>query len=100
MATVKVKFHGVIRDITRTPMTEIEVDDNATVMDLLSALHQKYGQPFHDRVLDDALGVRTYVRLFLNDEELDNRALAATNLVNGGVAAEAILYVMPAMTGG
>ncbi len=100
MATIKVKFHGVIRDITGGPTTEVELSDDATVMDLLKTLHEKYGQAFYDRVLDEALGVRTYVRLFLNDEELDNNALASTKLVTDGVAADAMLYVMPAMTGG
>ncbi len=99
MATVKVKFFGVIRDVTGAQTTEVEMQDGATVMDLLKELHNRYGQPFYDRVLDEAIGVRTYVRLFINNEELPNNKLDA-RLVEDGVAAEAMFYVMPAMTGG
>ncbi len=100
MTKVKVKFHGVIRDITHAPTTEIELKDGATVKDLLDNLHQKYGRDFYDRVLDDMVGVRTYVRLFLNNEEVDNTKLDTTKVVVDGSAAEAMLYVMPASTGG
>ena|SRR3989304_6632317 len=100
MLKVKVRFFGVIRDVTGGQTTEVEVGDDASIMDLVKQLHQQYGRAFYDRVMDEALGVRSYVKLFLNNEEVDNSKLATTKLVRDGAAAEAMIYVMPASTGG
>ncbi|MDO8473099.1 MAG: hypothetical protein Q7T05_04700 [Dehalococcoidia bacterium] len=99
MVKVKVKFFGVIRDVTGVPMTEVELEDGAVMTDLLAHLHRKFGQRFYDRVLDGAHGIRNYIRLFLNDEEIDAATLGTTRLSGGG-SPEVVLYVMSAGTGG
>lgn len=100
MAIVKVKFFGVIRDVTGSLTAEIEVKDDATVEDLVVELRKKYGPAFADRVLDGAIGIRNYVKLFLNNEEVDNKYLGTTKLMIGGSLAEATIFVMPATAGG
>ena len=100
MLTVTVKFYGVIRDVTSATTVQVGLDDGATVMDLLDHLHEKYGREFYNRVLDESTGIRHYVKLFLNNQEVDGKALTTTRLAADGSSAEAMLYVMPAGSGG
>lgn len=100
MIQVKVKYYGVIRDVTRAPAAEFQLPDDATLSDLLDQMRQRYGQDFAERVLDHRIGVRSYVKLFLNDEEVGANALKTTKLSTGGPSPEATLYVMPGSTGG
>jgi molybdopterin converting factor small subunit len=100
MVTVKVKFFGIVRDITRAPVTEIEVDDDATVLDLLQALQRECGQSFSDAVLSDVNGLQSHVMLFMNDEEVNRWKLGETKVVGPGGGAEAIVYVIPSAVGG
>ncbi len=97
---VTVKFHGVIRDVTREGTAELELPDDATVDDLLVRLCDKYGQGFADRVLDDRMGIQSYILIFLNDEEVNPSALKTTRLCTDGQNARATLYVLPGSTGG
>ena len=97
---VKVKYHGVIRDITGGSTAEFDVPDDASVSDLLGHMREQYGQAFEDRVLDDRMGIQTYILIFLNNEEVDQKALSTTRLSTGGEGAEATLYVLPGSTGG
>ncbi len=100
MISIKVKFYGVIKDIIKEPAAEFELEDGATMSDLLDLMRRKYGDEFAQRVLDDRIGVRTYVKLFLNDEEVDNASVSSTKLSAAGASAAATLYVMPSSTGG
>lgn len=100
MVTVKVKFFGVVRDVTDGPHTVVELDDDATLIDLLQELHKKYGKPFYDGVLSESKGMKGHVKLFMNGEEVDSRKLATTKVMVDGAAAETMFYVVPATTGG
>lgn len=100
MVTVNVKFFGVVRDLTDGPHTAVELDDNATLTDLLKELHKKYGKPFYDGVLSEENGLKGHVKLFMNGEEVDSRKLATTKVMVDGAAAETMLYVVPSTTGG
>jgi len=73
--------------------------EGSTVRDLVAALHATYGQPFAERVLDPTIGVKTWVKLFLGSLELDPRMLD-TRLDIDGPTVNAILFVLPATTGG
>lgn len=97
MVNVKVKFHGVIRDVTKAPTTELQMAEGSTIRDLLKVLHDKYGSAFADRVLDERTGVRVYVKLFLNNEEVGT---LDTKIVPDGTDANAMIYVMPGSAGG
>lgn len=97
---VRVKYYGVIKDIIKEPTAEFDLPDGASVADLLALMGQRYGPEFIQRVMDERIGVRTYVRLFLNDEEVEGKAIGTTPLSAPGGSAEATLYVMPSSTGG
>ncbi|MDO8691817.1 MAG: MoaD/ThiS family protein [Dehalococcoidia bacterium] len=100
MVKVKAKYYGVIKDLIKAPTAEFELPDDATMSDLLALMEQRYGQEFALRVLDDRIGVRSYVKLFLNDEEVDSSAIGTTRLGKAGPDAEATLFIMPSSTGG
>ncbi len=100
MVKVKAKYYGVVKDIIKAPTAEFELPDDATMGDLLAAMAQRYGREFAQRVLDDRIGVRSYVKLFLNDEEIEGSAIGTTRLGIGGPDAEATLFIMPSSTGG
>jgi MoaD family protein len=96
MATVKVSFYGVVKDAVDQPYVEVEIPQGATVRDLLQLLAQRYGDSFAQRVLDATTGIKTYVRIFINDRDIDD---LDTPIADGPVA-EATVYVLPATMGG
>ncbi len=103
MVAVKVKFFGAIKGLTDGPNTVVELDEDATVTDLLKELHKKYGKSFYDGVLSDANGlngVKGHVKLFINGEEVHSQKFATTKVMVDGAVAETMLYVVSATTGG
>ncbi len=46
MINIRVKFNGVIRDVTKVPATEIKMAEGCTLSDLIAVLHEKYGPEF------------------------------------------------------
>src|ERR1035437_6153267 len=100
MVRVNVKFFGVVRGLTDGPHTVVELDDDATLTDLLKELHKRYGKPFYDGVLCESNGLKGHVKLFMNGEEIDSRKLATTKVAVAGAAAETMLYVVPSTPGG
>lgn len=100
MAEVSVKFVGVLRDVTGGRRTVVDLGEDASLTDLLAALHRRYGQRFDESVLSGSNGVKGHVKLFLNGREIDRRDLSTTRVVVDGVAAQAILYVVPSTAGG
>lgn len=103
MVVVQVKFFGDVRSFTDGPKTIVELNDGATVTDLLKELDKKYGKPFHDGVLSESnelYGIKGHVKLFLNGDAVESRNFPTTKLVAEGAAAEAMFYVVSATTGG
>jgi molybdopterin converting factor small subunit len=100
LVAVKVKFFGVVRGLTDGPSTVVEMDNDATLADLLEELHKKYGKRFYDGVLCESNGLKGHVKLFMNDAEIDSRKLATTKVAVAGAAAETMLYVVPSTAGG
>ncbi len=99
MIDVQVKFHGVIRDITKAQTIELSMPEGSTLHDMLACLHGRYGQPFAERVLDSTLDIKPWVKLFLGETELDFRALA-TPLGDSGTNVKVMIFVLPASAGG
>lgn len=100
MVKVNVRFYGFLKDVTNAPTAEVALNGGSSVADLLNHLAETYGQPFRDRVLDQAIGIKNHVKIFLDNEEVDSGSLETTRLSDGRSDAEAILYVMTAATGG
>lgn len=96
---VTVRFYGIIRDVVDGPQVEVHLPQGSTVIDLIRSLADKYGEKFVERVMNSHGGLKTYVRVFVNNREMNSSSLAA-RLVTEGESAEALVYVLPATTGG
>ncbi|MDO8691506.1 MAG: MoaD/ThiS family protein [Dehalococcoidia bacterium] len=96
---ITVKFYGVIRDVVDGPQLETQMPQDSTVTDLLNFLADRYGAPFVERVMTSQGGLKTYVRVFINNQEVDGNNLTRP-LITEGQTTEAMVYVLPASTGG
>ena len=96
---IRVKFYGIIRDVVDGPQVELQLPQNSTVNDLLRSLADRYGDKFVERVFNSQGDLKTYVRVFINNQEVAGNFLT-TRLVTEGESAEALVYVLPATTGG
>jgi len=96
---VTVKFYGVIRDVVDGPQLETQMPQGSTVKDLLAFLSGRYGAPFAERVMTSQGGLKTYVRVFINNQEVDSNNLTRP-LITEGQTTEAMVYVLPMSTGG
>lgn len=96
---IRVKFYGIIRDVVDGPQVEMQLPQGSTVIDLIRSLADRYGQKFVERVMTSQGGLKTYVKVFINNQEVDSNCLTTT-LVTEGESTEALVYVLPATTGG
>ena len=96
MATVRINFYGVVKDAVDQPYVEVETPQGATVRDLLQLLAQRYGDVFVHRVLDANTGIKTYVKIFINDRNIEDLDTPIT----AGPDVDATVYVLPATMGG
>jgi molybdopterin converting factor small subunit len=103
MVVVQVKFFGDVKSFTDVPKTIVELNDGATVADLLQELDRKYGTPFHEGVLSESnelYGVKGHVKLFLNGDVVESRNFPTTKVIAESAPVEATFYVVSATTGG
>lgn len=96
---IRVKFYGIIRDVVDGPQIEIVLPHDSTVDDLLRYLADRYGERFVERVMTSQGGLKTYVRVFINNQEVAANDLARP-LMTPGETTEATVYVLPSTTGG
>lgn len=100
MVVARVKFYGVVRDIVSSPQVELEMSQQEpSVRQVLTQLAEKYGKKFAERVLDIGCGVKPYVKVFINSEEIDSSELDTKLQIKDG-SAEIIVYILPATEGG
>ena len=89
---VKVQIPGPLRSLTAgAAEVEVEADDVAHLLDALSDRHPG----FRERLLDASGQLRSYVRVFVNDEDVRSLQRQATPLKPGDVVA-----IVPAIAGG
>jgi hypothetical protein len=103
MVVVRVKFFGDVKGFAPVPTTMVELNDGASVIDLLKELADLYGKRFQEGVLSQSselYGVKGHVQLFMNGESVERRNFPTTKIVAEGAAAEATLFVVSATTGG
>jgi molybdopterin converting factor small subunit len=98
MIPVRVKFYGWIRDVVDGPEAEVSLPEESSIKDLVDLLVERYGPGFAERVLEGRRGFKSYVKFFLNEEEIND--LEARLKKEGQNAVQAMVYVMAAMDGG
>jgi sulfur-carrier protein len=89
---IKVLIPGPLRTLTGgAAEVQAEATDVAGLIEALSSLHPG----LRERLLDDSGKLRTYVRLFVDDEDVRVLQGLATPLRDGGSVA-----IVPAIAGG
>jgi molybdopterin converting factor small subunit len=53
MALVRIRYFGILREISKKKEDKLEIDGDANAMDLIEAISTKHGQKFRDFVFDD-----------------------------------------------
>jgi molybdopterin synthase subunit MoaD len=79
---VQVKFLASLYDVTKVLKTEIELPDNATVMDLIKTIDKAVSPNFSSVILDDGKLKDQYVVL-INGRSIDFLSGLGTRLSNG-----------------
>jgi len=94
---VAVKFLGFLEKLTGQREITLPIEEPATVLDLLNLLSERFGPRFSTSLFRAPEELHTYVRIFVNEEEVEslNRLLTFQN----GLPQVAV-FLMPAMTGG
>ncbi len=90
---ITVKIPAPLRTLTAN-QSEVVVENAATVQAALEELSRKY-PGIKDRLLDEKGGLRRYVNLFRNDEDIRHGQGLATSLQEGDR-----LTIVPAIAGG
>ncbi len=91
MSTIKVKFFARVREIVKTPRTEINVNGKIKLIDFMNLLANKYGSEFRNYVFK-ADQIAGYIMLMINGDTAtdpdifleENDTLAILPPVGGG----------------
>ena len=94
---VRVKFLGFLERVAGQRETAVEIDESATVLDLVSTLADRYGTKFSSSVFHSPRQVHTYLRVFVNEAQaaLDDPVVRDTR-----GSAEVRLLLLPGLEGG
>lgn len=102
MIQARIKFHGSVHDVVRSRTDVVELPDNATAQDLITALIDRHGEPLAGRILTPDGKLRTFTRLFVNGNLIEH-VQPGTILVNKGDAHSDVnieIFVMEMTMGG
>lgn len=100
MPTVNVQFYGMIRDLVAEPTTVVEVDEDATLADVLNVLMTRCGPPLQHALLDEQGMLQRSVCLSVNDVIVPATALEAPLCSGTSTDTEVSLLVIPPVFGG
>jgi len=94
---VPVKFLGFLQRLTGAREERLEMDEGATVADLLEALAARHGPEFGQAIFRAPGEVHTYLRVFLDEEE----AAPSDRLMAEGAEPAAVrVLIVPGFEGG
>ncbi len=88
---IKVKFFAHVREIVKTPTTEINVNDKVKLIDLMNLLANKYGSKFREYVFK-ADHIASHIILMINGEPVKNQDVYLEE--------NDILAILPPVSGG
>lgn len=95
--TVAVKFLGFLEKLTGQRELLLQVEEHTTVLALLQRLSEQFGPRFQTSLFRTPQELHTYVRIFVNEEEVPS--LDRPLPFRDGRAQVAV-FLLPAMTGG
>jgi hypothetical protein len=93
---VPVTFLGSLRHVTGQRQTRVELDDGATVADLLALLADRFGPGLAAALFRAPGEVHTHLRVFVDDEETD----LTERVRRPGRPAEVAVMALPIFEGG
>lgn len=99
MVTVKVKFYGAITGLLDSDHADFHLPDDSTVADLLQAMGETYGANFARKVLHRQGGLLGHVKMFLEDNPIDNAKLDLPIKTDSN-ATQVTIFIVPQMEGG
>lgn len=91
---VKIEYFSVVREIVGTRAEEVDVREGATVGELLSALVERHGDEFGDRVLEGGR-LRELIHVLLDGRDVRTMKGLETPLTEGGTVS-----IFPPVGGG
>ena len=74
MPTIKVKFFARVREIVKTPATEITVNGKVKLIDFMTLLVDKYGSEFRNYMFK-ANHIASHIMLMVNGEAVKNQEM-------------------------
>ncbi|MCG2880440.1 MAG: MoaD family protein [Vulcanisaeta sp.] len=89
---VQVKFLASLYDVTKVLKTEIELPDNATVMDLIRTIDKVVSPNFSSVILDDDGRLKDQYVILINGRSVDFLHGLETRLSNG----DEVVFLPPA----
>ena len=96
-AEVTVRFLGALQRAAGRRETRLEVEEGATVLDILRTLAGALDPGFADAVFRAPGEVHTHLRVFVNDEDAEVTDRIAAD---GGALASVAVLVLPVFEGG
>jgi len=94
---VAVKFLGSLERLAGCREARAEIDEGATVFDLLSLLCERYGPELRAAIFRTSSQVQTHLRVFLNEEDASMTDRVASQ---SGPTTSVELLVLPIFEGG
>ncbi len=58
MARIRVRYYGILRELSKKKEDKIEISDESNILDLIKSVSEKNGQKFRDFVYDDGTKLR------------------------------------------
>jgi len=92
LGKVKVKFYGVLKEITKEREAEAEA---STINHLLGILAAKYGNSFSEKIYDQDRAIRRFINIYINGRDIRFINHVNTLLKDGDEVA-----IIPAVSGG
>ncbi len=103
---VELSLFGQLRTLVDAPKMKVEMDDEATVLDLFRHLVARFGDRFGSRVFCQTQGqgawqrIQRHVLVFVNDVKIEPEDLPAAKLKTGEASTDVQVFVMQPFTGG
>lgn len=96
---IKVRLTGTIRALLKEGETTVALPNGATLGELLTALVDRYGEAFGNRLLRKDGTVQPSVRIFVNNELVGGSDHGAKPIASGEKAEVTVIF-LPAVAGG
>lgn len=85
---IKVNYFGPLKDITGKREEKIELDENATIYNLIQRLGEKYGEPVLKLILGPKGDLKNDIQLVINGRSIkSHREIYGSLLTEGAIAA-------------